>query len=54
MHTLLPKENIFLHGPAGFDSQIVPSHHSLKGTELPVYRETPTDAIPLQTCQKMP
>lgn len=40
VHLLLPKRNILLHGPAGFDSQIVPSHHSSKGTELLLYRDT--------------
>lgn len=40
MHMLLSKGNILLHGPAGFDSQIVPSHHSSKDTELLLYRDT--------------
>lgn len=40
VHMLLSKGNVLLHGPAGFDSQIVPSHHSSKGTELLLYRDT--------------
>lgn len=40
VHLFLSKGNILLHGPAGFDSQIVPSHHSSKGTELLLYRDT--------------
>lgn len=40
VHMFLHRGNIILHGPARFDSQIVPSRHNSKGTELLLYRDT--------------